>query len=140
MGRNPKLKIIQSTHNTELAVRFGRKTKNLMDSQEYKQVFETRLKEDSQAAGKWETEQGGEYYAAGVGSAITGRGADLLIIDDPHSEQDALNMQALERAYEWYTSGPRQRLQPGGTIVLVCLLYTSPSPRDGLLSRMPSSA
>ena len=89
VGRNPKLKIIQSTHNTELAVRFGRKTKNLMDSQEYKQVFETRLKEDSQAAGKWETEQGGEYYAAGVGS---------------------------------------------------CLLYTSPSPRDGLLSRMPSSA
>ena len=55
-----------------------------------RQVFKTRLKEDSQAAGKWETEQGGEYYAAGVGSAITGRGADLLIIDDPHSEQDAL--------------------------------------------------
>ncbi len=53
-----------------------------MDSPEYKEVFKTRLKEDSQAAGKWETEQGGEYYAAGVGSAITGRGADLLIIDD----------------------------------------------------------
>ena len=82
-------------------------------------MFKTRLREDSQAAGKWETEQGGEYYAAGVGSAITGRGADLLIIDDPHSEQDALNAQALERAYEWYTSGPRQRLQPGGSIVVV---------------------
>ena len=119
IGRNPKLKIIQSTHTTELAVRFGRKAKTLMDSQEYKQVFETRLREDSQAAGKWETAQGGEYYAAGVGSAITGRGADLLIIDDPHSEQDALNPLAMERAYEWYTSGPRQRLQPGGTIVLV---------------------
>jgi hypothetical protein len=109
IGRKPDLKIIQSTHTTELAVRFGRKAKNLMDSQEYKQVFQTRLREDSQAAGKWETEQGGEYYAAGVGSAITGRGADLLIIDDPHSEQDALNMASMERAYEWYTSGPRQR-------------------------------
>jgi predicted phage terminase large subunit-like protein len=119
IGRNPKLKIIQSTHTTELAVRFGRKAKTLMDSEEYKQVFQTRLREDSQAAGKWETSQGGEYYAAGVGSAITGRGADLLIIDDPHSEQDAMNADALERAYEWYTSGPRQRLQPGGTIVLV---------------------
>jgi predicted phage terminase large subunit-like protein len=108
IGRKPDLKIIQSTHTTELAVRFGRKAKNLMDS-----------REDSQAAGKWETEQGGEYYAAGVGSAITGRGADLLIIDDPHSEQDALNMSSMERAYEWYTSGPRQRLQPGGAIVLV---------------------
>jgi len=119
IGRKPKLKIIQSTHTTELAVRFGRKAKNLMDTEEYKEVFETRLKEDSQAAGKWETQQGGEYYAAGVGSAITGRGADLLIIDDPHSEQDALNIDSMERAYEWYTSGPRQRLQPGGAIVLV---------------------
>ena len=119
IGKNPKLKIIQSTHTTELAVRFGRKAKTLMDTEEYKQVFQTRLREDSQAAGKWETAQGGEYYAAGVGSAITGRGADLLIIDDPHSEQDALNPLSMERAYEWYTSGPRQRLQPGGTIVLV---------------------
>ena len=119
VGRRPNLKIIQTTHTTELAIRFGRKAKTLMDSQEYKEVFDTRLREDSQAAGKWETEQGGEYYAAGVGSAITGRGADLLIIDDPHSEQDALNMTAMERAYEWYTSGPRQRLQPGGAIVVV---------------------
>ncbi len=119
VGRRPDLKIIQSTHTTELAIRFGRKAKTLMDSPEYKRVFDTRLREDSQAAGKWETEQGGEYYAAGVGSAITGRGADLLIIDDPHSEQDAMNPEALERAYDWYTSGPRQRLQPGGAIVLV---------------------
>jgi hypothetical protein len=90
------------------------KQKQLIDSPEYQSVFKTRLREDSQAAGKWETQGGGEYYAAGVGSAITGRGADLLIIDDPHSEQDAMNRDAMERAYEWYTSGPRQRLQPGG--------------------------
>ena len=119
VGRNPKLKIIQSTNTTELSVRFGRKAKQLIDSPEYQQVFKTRLKEDSQAAGKWETSDGGEYYAAGVGSAITGRGADLLIIDDPHTKQDAMNAAALERTYEWYTSGPRQRLQPGGTIVIV---------------------
>ena len=119
VGRQPNLKIIQSTHTTELAIRFGRKAKTLIDSPEYQQMFKTTLREDSQAAGKWETSQGGEYYAAGVGSAITGRGADLLIIDDPHSEQDALNMASMERAYEWYTSGPRQRLQPGGAIVVV---------------------
>jgi len=119
VGRKPDLKIIQTTHTTELALRFGRKAKNLIDSPEYQKIFQTRLDPDSQAAGKWETEQGGEYYAAGVGSAITGRGADLLIIDDPHSEQDAMNPEALERAYEWYTSGPRQRLQPGGAIVVV---------------------
>ena len=102
IGRSPKLKIIQTTHTGELAVRFGRKAKNLIDSEEYQKVFKTRLQEDSKAAGRWETAQGGEYFAAGVGGAITGRGADLLIIDDPHSEQDAMNMQALERAYEWY--------------------------------------
>ena len=119
VGKNPKLKIIQSTNTTELSVRFGRKAKQLIDSPEYQQVFKTRLKEDSQAAGKWETAQGGEYYAAGVGSAITGRGADLLIIDDPHTEQDAMNRVALDRTYDWFTSGPRQRLQPGGSIVVV---------------------
>ena len=69
--------------------------------------------------------QGGEYFAAGVGGAITGRGADLLIIDDPHSEQDAISKTALESAYEWYTSGPRQRLQPGGKIVLVMTRWST---------------
>ena len=119
VGRNPKLKIIQATHTGELAVRFGRKAKTLIDSDEYGKIFETRLREDSQAAGRWETAQGGEYFAAGVGGAITGRGADLLIIDDPHSEQDALSSVAYDNTYEWYTSGPRQRLQPGGTIIIV---------------------
>ena len=120
IGKNPKLKIIQTTHTAELAVRFGRKVRNLMELEIYKEIFpEVVLRVDSKAAGRWETSQGGEYYAAGVGGAITGRGADLLIIDDPHSEQDALSENAMENAYEWYTSGPRQRLQPGGSIVVV---------------------
>ena len=120
IGKNPELKIIQTTHTAELAVRFGRKVRNLMEMQEYREVFpDVDLRVDSKAAGRWETSQGGEYYAAGVGGAITGRGADLLIIDDPHSEQDALSESAMENAYEWYTSGPRQRLQPGGSIVIV---------------------
>ena len=120
IGRRPALKIIQTTHTAELAVRFGRKVRNLMDTEEYKSIFpKVQLRADSKAAGRWETGNGGEYFAAGVGGAITGRGADLLIIDDPHSEQDALSPSALENAYEWYTSGPRQRLQPGGAIVIV---------------------
>ena len=125
VGRNPKLKIIQATHTGELAIRFGRKSKNLIDSAEYHKIFKTRLQEDSKAAGRWETAQGGEYFAAGVGGAITGRGADLLIIDDPHSEQDALSESAMENAYEWYTSGPRQRLQPGASIVLVMTRWST---------------
>ena len=125
VGRNPKLKIIQATHTGELAIRFGRKAKNLIDSEEYGKIFKTRLQEDSKAAGRWETAQGGEYFAAGVGGAITGRGADLLIIDDPHSEQDAMSATSMENAYEWYTSGPRQRLQPGASIVLVMTRWST---------------
>ena len=120
LGRNPKLKIIQATMNTELAVRFGRKVRDLIADPIYSDIFpDTDLKQDSQAAGRWETSRGGEYFAAGVGAAMTGRGADLLIIDDPHSEQDALSSTAYDNTYEWYTSGPRQRLQPGGTIIIV---------------------
>ena len=125
IGRNPKLKIIQTTHTAELAVRFGRKAKNVIDSSEYQEVFKTKLQEDSKAAGRWETEGGGEYFAAGVGGAITGRGADLLIIDDPHKEQDAMSKEGFDKAYEWYTSGPRQRLQPGGAIVVVMTRWST---------------
>jgi predicted phage terminase large subunit-like protein len=126
MGINPKLKIIQTTHTAELAYRFGRKVRNLMGTGEYKNVFENvNLSADSKAAGRWETNYGGEYFAAGVGGAITGRGADLLIIDDPHSEQDALSETAMDSAYEWYTSGPRQRLQPGGRILIVMTRWST---------------
>ncbi|MEL0176678.1 MAG: phage terminase large subunit [Pelagibacteraceae bacterium] len=125
IGNNPKLKIIQATHTAELAVRFGRKTKTLIDSQEYQELFKTRLREDSKAAGRWETNAGGEYFAVGVEGAVTGRGADLLIIDDPHSEQDAYSQNAFDKAYEWYTSGPRQRMQPGGSIVLVMTRWST---------------
>ena len=126
MGKKPKMKIMQTTHTGELAVRFGRKVRNLMDQKEYKDVFpQVKLQADNKSAGRWETNKGGEYFAAGVGGAITGRGADLLIIDDPHSEQDALSPNALESAWEWYTSGPRQRLQPGGAIVLVMTRWSA---------------
>ena len=126
MGHAPKTKIIQATHTGELAFRFGRKVRNLMDHEDYKRVFkDVELSADSKAAGRWETNHGGEYFATGVGGAITGRGADLLIIDDPHSEQDALSETAFDNAYEWYTSGPRQRLQPGGIIVIVMTRWST---------------
>ena len=82
LGRNPKLKIIQATHNTELAVRFGRKVRDLIADPHFKDIFpKVDLKADSKAAGRWETSVGGEYFAAGVGAAVTGRGADLLTIN-----------------------------------------------------------
>ena len=133
IGKYPKMKLMQVSHNAELSSRFGSKVRNLVDSQQYKQIFgDVRLREDSKAKGRWETNHGGEYYAAGVGGSITGRGADLLIIDDPHTEQDILSDSAMDKAYEWYSSGPRQRLQPGGSILLVMTRWA----QDDLTGRL----
>tara|TARA_Y100000593_G_scaffold2760_2_gene5564 strand:+ start:202 stop:1653 length:1452 start_codon:yes stop_codon:yes gene_type:complete len=120
IGKNPAMKIIQATHTTELAVGFGRKVKNLLDRDDYREIFsETRLAVDSKASGRWDTERGGMYYAVGVGSNLAGRGGDLIVIDDPHSEQTAMSTNGFDDAWDWYTGGPRQRLQPNGAIVLV---------------------
>jgi predicted phage terminase large subunit-like protein len=120
IGKNPAMKIIQATHTTELAIGFGRKVKNLLEREEYNEIFsETKLAVDSKASGRWDTNRGGMYYAVGVGSNLAGRGGDLIIIDDPHSEQTAMSNTGFEDAWDWYTGGPRQRLQPGGAIVLV---------------------
>lgn len=120
MGRDPTKKIIQATHTAELAVGFGRKVKGLIESEEFREVFpDVKLAADAKASGRWSTNKRGEYYAVGVGGALAGRGADLAIIDDPISEQMALSPSELDKVYEWYTSGPRQRLQPGGAIIIV---------------------
>jgi len=124
LGKFPHKKVIQTSHTAELAVGFGRKVRNLVDSEAYNEIFPSlSLQSDSKAAGRWNTSKGGDYFAIGVGGAVTGKGADLLIIDDPHSEQEAalaaINPDIYDKVYEWYTSGPRQRLQPNGAIVVV---------------------
>ena len=126
MGLRGNLKIIQTTHTSELAVRFGRRVRNIIDSSDYQEVFpKLKLQADNKSAGRWTSSQGGEFFAAGVGGAITGRGADLLLIDDPVSEQDALSPTAMDSIYDWYTSGPRQRLQPGGIVVIVMTRWST---------------
>jgi predicted phage terminase large subunit-like protein len=124
LGKFPHKKVIQCSHTAELAVGFGRKVRNLVDTDAYKEIFpDLQLASDSKAAGRWNTNKQGDYFAIGVGGAVTGKGADVLIIDDPHSEQEAalaeINPDIYDKTYEWYTSGPRQRLQPGGSIVIV---------------------
>jgi predicted phage terminase large subunit-like protein len=124
LGKYPGKKIIQTSNTAELAVGFGRKVRNLVSSEQYHKIFpNVNLRSDSKAAGRWATNQNGEYFAIGVGGTVTGKGADLLIIDDPHSEQEAAlasgDPTVFDRVYEWYTSGPRQRLQPGGAIIVV---------------------
>jgi len=124
LGKFPDKKVIQTSNTADLAVGFGRKVRNLVDSEQYAKIFpNVALRADSKAAGRWATSHNGDYFAIGVGGTVTGKGADLLIIDDPHSEQEARLAQSdpsvFDAVYEWYTSGPRQRLQPGGAIIIV---------------------
>ena len=130
LGRYPEKKIIQTAHTAELAVGFGRKVRNLISQEDFQSVFPgIELSSDSKAAGRWNTNRRGDYFAIGVGGAVTGKGADVLIIDDPHSEQEAAlgayNPEVYEKVYEWYTSGPRQRLQPGGAIIIVMTRWST---------------
>ena len=122
LGRNPGKKVMMVSHTTDLAVDFGRKVRNLIATDAYKAIFPTvSLAVDSKSAGRWNTNAGGEYYACGIGSSIAGRGADLLLIDDPHSEQDVINgnFEVFEKAYEWFTYGARTRLMPGGSVAII---------------------
>ena len=122
LGRNPGKKVMMVSHTTDLAVDFGRKVRNLISTDEYATIFpKVSLAIDSKSAGRWNTNFGGEYYACGIGSALAGRGADLLLVDDPHSEQDVINgnFSVFEKAYEWFTFGARTRLMPGGRVAII---------------------
>lgn len=142
IGKYPMRKVIMASHTGDLAVDFGRKVRNLLDSPVYKTVFpNVSLAADSKAAGRWNTNMGGEYYALGVGAAMAGRGGDLVVIDDPHSEQEAKsgNPAIFDSAYEWYQSGPRQRLQPGGAIVVLMTRWNKRDLTGRLIENMITS-
>ncbi len=122
LGKHPAKKVIMASHTADLAVNFGRRVRNLVGSDSYKDIFpDVSLQADSKSASRWGTNFNGEYFAIGVGGALAGRGADLFIIDDPHSEQDAKlgKPDVFLPAWEWFQSGPLQRLMPGGAIIVV---------------------
>ena len=122
LGKYPHKKVIMASHTADLAVNFGRRVRNLVGSDAYKDIFpKVELQADSKSASRWGTNYNGEYFAIGVGGALAGRGADLFIIDDPHSEQDAKlgRPDVFKPAWEWFQSGPLQRLMPGGSIIVV---------------------
>ena len=122
LGKYPDKKIIMATHTAGLSEDFGRRVRNLIDGEDYHEVFpSTDVADDQKAAGKWSTSAGGQYYAVGVGGALAGRGADLFVIDDPHSEQDikANSRATFDNAWSWFQTGPLQRLMPGGAIIVI---------------------
>ena len=120
MGHYPTAKLMEATHTSKLAIGFGRRVRDLIKERRYREIFpDTEMSADSTAGGLWHTSAGGSYLACSVGSNIAGFGADLFVVDDPHSEKHAFSPQTLDSHYEWYQSGPIQRMQPGGAIVIV---------------------
>ena len=122
LGKYPHKKVIMASHTADLAVNFGRRVRNLVNLDGYRDIFpQIELQQDSKSASRWGTNFNGEYFAIGVGGALAGRGADLFIIDDPHSEQEARQGRpdVFLPAWEWFQSGPLQRLMPGGAIIVV---------------------
>jgi len=120
LGRNPDKQIIAASYNSDLANDFGREVRNIVHSPEFMALFDTGLAQDSKAANRWHTDAGGMYVAAGVGTAITGRGADILLIDDPFKDrQEADSEVTRQRVWDWYTSTAYTRLMPGGAVVVI---------------------
>jgi predicted phage terminase large subunit-like protein len=117
-GQHPEANVIAASHTIELAQRFGRRVRNLM--QEHGPILGVNLSDDNHAAGRWSTTVGGEYYSAGVGVGIAGFRADLAIIDDPiKSRQDADSETVREHIWDWFKSDLSTRLKPGGRIILI---------------------
>src|SRR6185312_5699268 len=120
LGRNPSRQFISVSATAELASDFGRDVRNIVGSEEYRALFDTRLAEDSQAKGKWHTSAGGIYYAVGIGGSVLGRGGDVILIDDPYSSmEDALSEVTRKNVWEWYTGTAYNRLMPNGAIVVI---------------------
>lgn len=121
LGRNPANQVIAASYNSDLARDFGRDVRNLVDDPEYQGIFNgVSLSQDSQAANRMHTNHGGMYVAAGVGTAVTGRGAHLLLIDDPFKDREEADSETRRNTvHNWYRSTAYTRLMPGGAIVLI---------------------
>jgi hypothetical protein len=120
LGRHPDHQFLSVSATKELAADFGRDVRNIVGSEEYQSVFDTKLAEDSQAKGKWHTSAGGIYYAVGIDGTVMGRGGDVVLVDDPFaSMQDAMSEQTRKVVWEFYTGTLYNRLMPGGKIVVI---------------------
>ena len=124
VGRHPQHEILTVSHSDQLASDFGRSVRDLVNYDLFNTVFpDVQLRSDVRAAGKWKTNQGGTYYAAGVRSQIAGRGAHVAILDDVMSEEDSFSETGRRYVKEWYPSGLRTRIMPNGSIVIINTRY-----------------
>lgn len=120
LGRNPDKEIITVSYSAELAQDFGSKTRGIVSGEVYPHIFNITLKEDEQAKAKWKTNKGGSYTSVGVGGALTGRGANVLLFDDPIKNREEAESEVVrEKVYQFFTSTAFTRLEPKGVVVVI---------------------
>ena len=136
MGRNPSASILGVSNTTELAERFSRRARNLVSSARFANVFGFGCNEDNKAAGSWENERGGEFFAAGIGSAIAGRRAGLGLIDDPvKSREEADSERVREKHWDWYLNDFLTRLLPNAPQIIIQTRWHEDDLSGRILSR-----
>jgi len=142
MGKNPTLEVIAASYNSDLASDFGREVRGIVGSEEFSRVFNgVGLKSDDRAADRWRLTHGGAYRAVGVGTAATGRGADLLLIDDPFKDRQEADSEATRRrVWEWYRSTAYTRLSPGGRVVIIQTRWHEDDLSGKLIDKMETGA
>ena len=124
IGRNPEHEILTVSHSDQLSSDFGRSVRDIVNTEDFQDVFKgVSLRSDVRAAGKWKTNKGGQYYAAGVRSQIAGRGAHIAILDDVMSEEDSYSEAGRRYVKEWYPAGLRTRIMPNGSILIINTRY-----------------
>lgn len=123
-GRNPRASVIAASHTNEFADKWGRKVRNTVMDPQFAPLFDTRVADDSKAAGDWATRQGGAYFAVGAGARVQGRRADLMVIDDCFgSREDADSELIRDKLWDWWKFDLFPRLKPGGRVVLINTRY-----------------
>lgn len=138
LGRNPKKEVISCSYNDEFAEGFGRKVRNIVKDNTYRAIFNTELSTDSKRMSRWNLKDGGGYLGAGVGGAITGRGADLFIIDDPIKNAEEANSPTYrQRVWDWYTSTAYTRLHPGAGLILILTRWHDDDLAGRILEKEP---
>ena len=110
----------RSLATADLAREFGREVRNIVSSEAYQAIYPTRLAQDSKAANKWNTSEGGAWYSVGIGGDILGRGAHIALIDDPYgSMKDARSPVMREAVWSWFSGSLYNRMEPDGAIVII---------------------
>jgi len=120
LGKNPTKEVITASYSGELAQDFGTKTRDLVSGEAYKEIFDLSLRVDAKAKAKWQTEKNGSYTSVGIGGALTGRGANVLVVDDPIKNSEEANSKVIrDKHWNWFKTTAYTRLEKNASVIII---------------------